>query len=194
MREQRGEAPLRALVTKDLFRLFPACGAAVVVDIDGPAAGFAAPAFPFASDECTDAILFDCFQVLDHAHVIFRPVPLIQLLQPLAWKIAAGMAVPSFDLIAGRDCAVDAAQPVRSVTPPTAVLFPQECHTDGTVHAAGCNERCPERRSPGHIRVWDMSGKKPGGGVRPGDFCSMAGVLLVSHRKLVHRPTPHLLF
>jgi hypothetical protein len=76
--------------------------------------------------------------------MVFCPVAFVQMLQPLAWKLVAVMMEPVLDLVTGGEGAVSGAFPVRHITAPAPVLFPQECHADGAVHAAGCDERAPE--------------------------------------------------
>ncbi len=127
-----------------LFRLLTAYRAAGVVDIDRPAAGFAGPVFPLGSHERTDTVLFDRSEIVEHAHVVFRAVTLVQLRKAPARESFAGMIIPVPDLLTGEDGAVPPALPVRRITPVAPVLVPEISHTDGAVHAAGSDEGCPE--------------------------------------------------
>ena len=56
---------------------------------DGTATLRAAPLLVFLIQECLDPILPDGFQVFDHAHVVFRAVPLIQRFEHFAGVFAA---------------------------------------------------------------------------------------------------------
>lgn len=80
-----------------------------MVDIDRSPAGFAAPALPLGFHERTDAIFPDEFKVVEHAHVVLRAVPLVQLFQPTARELAAVRVAPALHLLAGRDGAVGVA-------------------------------------------------------------------------------------
>lgn len=120
-----------------------------MVDIDRAAAAPAGPALVLAPDKCPDAVLLYCRKVLQHAHVIFHPVPPVQLFQPPARERSAGMLVPFLHLPAGSDGAVPPALTVSGITTPAPVPLPQKSATDNTVHATGCDEGCPE---PGFCR------------------------------------------
>jgi hypothetical protein len=133
-----------------LLRFLPACRAAVMVDIDRSPAGRAGPAFPLGFQKRTDAVLFDRGEVVEHAHVVFRTVTLIQLRKAPARELVTGMVKPVFYLLTGKEGAVPSALPFRRITPPAPVLLPEKCHADGAVHAAGRDEGGPEGILPGH--------------------------------------------
>ena len=112
-----------------------------MVNIERSAAGFTGPAFPFGFNEFAYAVFPDRRKIFEHAHTVLLPVPLVQVLQPLAriFTTAGGTEFTSH-LFACRNPTVYAAQPVRSITPAAPVLLPEKCHADRAVHAAGGNQ------------------------------------------------------
>jgi len=111
------------------------------VNIDDSAAGRARPALPLAFKECPDAVLPDRRKIIEHAHSVPCPVPLVQQLQPSAREIVAGMEEAVLNLFAGRDGTAPAAFPIWRITAAAMVLLPQVGHADGAVHTAGGDER-----------------------------------------------------
>ena len=77
-----------------------------VVDIDRPPAGFAGPALPLRSHKRTDTVRSDCRKVVDNAHKVFLPVPLVQLREAPAREPCTGKTVPALPFRAGEDEAV----------------------------------------------------------------------------------------
>lgn len=96
-----------------------------MVDIDCTAAGFTGPAFPLALHERTDPVLFDRPQVVEHAHVISRSIPLVELFQPPAREITAVMGIFSLYVFTGRQSALSAATAVCVKAAAAPVLLPQ---------------------------------------------------------------------
>jgi hypothetical protein len=84
-----------------------------MVHIDRPPAGRAGPAFPLGPDKIADAVFPDRLKVPDHAHVVSRPVTLVQEPEPSAGVLIAGMTVSPPHLPAGEDRAVPVTRPVR---------------------------------------------------------------------------------
>ena len=123
-----------------------------MVHIDRPSAVPAGPALPLGFDKIADAMFPDRLKVPDHAHVISRPVTLVQLPEPSAGILGAGMTVSPTYLIAGGDRAVPVTPPVRRIAPIAPVLFTEKRRTDGTVHPAGCYQRGPEQVLRRHCR------------------------------------------
>jgi hypothetical protein len=83
------------------------------MDIDGPPAGFAGPAFPLGFHKRPDAVLFNRSKIVEHAHVVFRTVPLVEPLEPVARELSAVMMVPAMHVFAGKNGAVPSAHTVR---------------------------------------------------------------------------------
>lgn len=123
-----------------------------MVHIDRPSAVPAGPAFPLGFDEIADAMFPDSLKVPDHAHVVSRPVTLVQLPEPSAGILGAGMTVSPPHLLAGGDRAVPVTSPVRRIAPLAPVLFTEKRRADGTVHPAGGDQRGPERVLRRHCR------------------------------------------
>ena len=121
-----------------------------MVDIDRSPAVCTGPALPFGPHECADAVLLYCCKVIEHAHMVFRAIAFVQLLQPPAREIAAVMEIRSLHLFASRNSTIPPAAAVRVKAPPAPVLLPQEGRTDGAVHAARSDQRGPERIFPHH--------------------------------------------
>lgn len=115
-----------------------------MVHINGSPTRRAGPPFPLSPDEIPDAMLPDRSKVLEHAHVVSHPVPLVQLAEPPTRELVAGMVVPLPDPVAGGNRAVPAALPFLHITPLTPVLRPKISRANSTVHSAGCNKHRPE--------------------------------------------------
>lgn len=113
-----------------------------MMDIDRLPAGCAGPAFLFRFDEIAYAVFPNRLKVVDHAHAVLLPVPRVQLPEPFAGIFSTFMMMPALYLFAGRNGAALVAPTVRCITPATPVLFPEKCHTDRAVHAAGGNQCC----------------------------------------------------
>lgn len=120
------------------------------MDIDRPTAGRAGPAFPLHPDKRADAVLTDRFKVRKHAHPVSCPVSCVQLPEPFAREPGTVVMVPAPHFLTGNDGTVPAALTVRCITAPAPVLFSEERAADGTVHAAGCDERGFEVRFSRH--------------------------------------------
>ena len=123
-----------------LLPLFTTSRTLPVVHIDRSPASRTGPAFPLGFDKLSDAVFTDSLKVLDHAHAVLFPVPLVQLPQSLAGEFSTSMMVPAPYFVAGRNGAALVAPPVGCVTSVAMVFLPEICHADGAVHAAGCNE------------------------------------------------------
>ncbi len=76
--------------------------------------------------------------------IIFT-VPQVELPETFTQELRTIVMVLSQCLVTAKYGAVFMALPVRCITSTTPVLFPQIRHTDGTVHAAWCNQGGPER-------------------------------------------------
>jgi len=57
------------------------------MDADYASAAEAAVLRPLCREKCLYATLLDLAQVFEHAHVVFRSVSSVQMLQPITWKI-----------------------------------------------------------------------------------------------------------
>jgi hypothetical protein len=64
------------------------------MDIDNPSAGFAGPALPLGFDKLVDAEFPDLVKIIDHAHAVLLPVPIVELPKFFAGKLSACMIVP----------------------------------------------------------------------------------------------------
>lgn len=60
---------------------------------DNAAAVPARPAHILLLKECLHAAQFDRIEVIDHAHVVFGPIPLIQLFEPFTRELVAFIAI-----------------------------------------------------------------------------------------------------
>jgi hypothetical protein len=85
----------------------------------------------------------DVFEIVDHAHAILGPVPLIQMFQPVAWKAVTAKAIfclSTDHLLAVLDFAGSAGFrfiAVISLAPGTLSALSNECAAEATVHPAG---------------------------------------------------------
>lgn len=110
------------------------------------AAARTAPPGLFVFDESIKAARTDALQVFEHAHAVFRSVPLIQLLQPPAGKAfalvaKAGMVV--FNSFAILDNAPEAGRHflgIITAAAGTPALFAEVSQADAAIHPAGRNE------------------------------------------------------
>ena len=105
------------------------------------------PPCPFVCYEFCDTILPDELQILDHAHVVFCPVSLIQMLYLITRKVPAIKTKLRGLFFKGRTV-LDLALPagnwfvsVRSSATRASVLFPQVCQTNAAIHSAGRDEQ-----------------------------------------------------
>ena len=105
------------------------------------------PPVPLFFDEFPDPFLFDVIKVFDHAHMIFRPVPFIQVLQSLAWKFCTfkGTIFPVIHLydITIQDltfCQVPCSVCCWDSTSIASPLFHEMCVTKVAIHATGRNK------------------------------------------------------
>lgn len=106
----------------------------------------AGPPFLFVLDEVSYAALLYVFEIVDHAHAVFGPVALIEMIQPVAGKCVTGEAVPGIavlQLIAGLDPACDTGLWFPAVVAPaTGAWLPisRICDTETTVHSTGSDQ------------------------------------------------------
>lgn len=111
----------------------------------------AAPLLRFLCQEAFDAVFFDDSEILNHAHVEFRPVTFVQALQPPAGKGLALKAKP--DVALSQQCTLltDVGAVFSSWDTPRAVfsaktllvqvLFPELIgNTQTAVHPTWCDE------------------------------------------------------
>jgi len=131
------------LISAD-WRIAPV--AALVVNANCASAAGAAVLRPLCQEECLYATLLDLDQVLDHAHVIFRSVSSVQMLQPITWKILT-LKTESCSLVLENFASLDSAlgdgnalANIRSPATRTLILLSQVCHADPAVHSARCDQ------------------------------------------------------
>jgi hypothetical protein len=116
------------------------------VDTEDFAAFGAGPFFFFIPDEKPDPEFVYFLEILEHAHTVFRSVPLIQVFQPGAGETAAALGTvfgfASGDKIAVRDFTGQTVLGFRSLPPYDAlaaragVLFPDVSPAKAAVHSA----------------------------------------------------------
>ena len=103
----------------------------------------AGPPFPFCGNELPDSVLPYTLKIFDHAHAVFSPIALIQLLQSFTgidFTIEAVrpscflkfIAVPDNTLPGIVGCAC-----MPGHTSATPVLLPPVSNTEGAIHPAG---------------------------------------------------------
>ena len=117
-----------------------------LMDTQHKSAFRANPPLLLVSHETPDARPLNFVKVLDHAHAIFRPVPLVELTETLAGVFVTGKAIlelPTLRFFAILDLAEDAVlrfqAVVRSATR-AGVLVSIVCPAKATVHPARGNE------------------------------------------------------
>jgi len=92
---------------------------------------WAAPSFFFVSDEMLYAEFSYVLEIVDHAHAILGPIPLIQTVQPVIGEAVTTKAVLDYavhDLLPVFDFTCDAGFRFEAVvTPATGAWFPLSC-------------------------------------------------------------------
>lgn len=112
-----------------------------------PAAPGTGPPFFFVFDEMSDAELLYMREIVNHAHAVFGPISLIQVVQPVAREAVATETVPCFTMryfSAVLDPACDAGFRLDAVVAPAAgacIFISCIRYTEATVHATGGNQR-----------------------------------------------------
>lgn len=113
-----------------------------------PASAFGAgPSCVFISQKFTHSKIPDIRKIFDHTHIVSGTVPLIQMLQILAWEIVTLITkgnLPLLNDLAVSDLAPGDANGFIGIHYPasgTFVLFPQVSHANAAVHSTGANER-----------------------------------------------------
>jgi hypothetical protein len=99
-------------------------------------------------DEGVDPVVLYEFQVLEHAHVIFRAIAFVQLFQSSAafFAIEAKRRFARCYRLTVFNPASKARRHLVRIVPAAAgtlVLLSQICHANPTVHAAGRDQLCP---------------------------------------------------
>jgi hypothetical protein len=103
----------------------------------------ASPPLFFVSDEMPYAEFSNALEVIDHAHAILGPIPLIQMVQPVAREAITTKAVLDFGvhyLLTVLDSTYDAGFRFEAViTSATRAWFliSCECKAEAAIHSAG---------------------------------------------------------
>ena len=109
----------------------------LVVDAEG--AFFGGPSSAFGGHEFPDAIVPYELQVFELAHAVTRPIPVIEVPQPVAGELraVATKLAPAFaaDPQTAMYPGLGLVQP-GVVAAVAGILFPQECFADAAVHPA----------------------------------------------------------
>jgi hypothetical protein len=117
------------------------------VDTDGAAAVWASPSDFFVCDKLPNSKFLDVFEVLDHAHVVFGSIPLIQMFHSFAREAAAfktKFCIPLLQDFTVFDLAPDNADGFVGIFHPATragVFVSQISHAGSAVHSAGGDER-----------------------------------------------------
>jgi hypothetical protein len=131
--------------------IVPATDAVFLVNTKYRAALRTRPSFDLVSRELPDAELLYALEIVDHAHGVFGPVPVVQVVQCGARKAVTGMAMlvsPFFQFPAILDLARDAGfrlEAVVTATTRACVLFPAIGTTEAAVHSTGSDKCCGYR-------------------------------------------------
>ncbi len=117
------------------------------MDADGAAAFWASPSDFFVCSKLPNTKPLDVFEILDHAHVVFGPIPLVHVLHPFAGKavtLKTKLQIPLLKDFAVFDFAPESGDGFVGVFHPATragVFVSQVSHAGSAVHSARSDER-----------------------------------------------------
>ena len=113
---------------------------------DGPSAPRTRPSLFLIPQKLPHAKIPDGSEILDHTHIVFGPVSLVQVLDPIAGILFAFITIlqsVSLDGFAGFDFTANTGDFLPRVVSPAAgtlFLLPQVSHAYRAIHPAGGDE------------------------------------------------------